>query len=547
MTGRKQRLSGFGSGAFAGLFAVLVLTAAPARGADDTAALEQRLEEQDRIIREQNARIERLERMLEQLMPQQGAASGAEVPALGDAASTPAPQPPRGAAATEPPAADYSAATDPLAGETVDPISGGKVKAGYDPDRAFSGPLQRLRSADGQYSLGFGGVFQFDYAAYGFRAQGDNETTQSLGADLSDGARLRRAIVGFNGLFLQDWIYAFAYDFAEPGDTVEEGVRAALLIYRGLDPVWILTGLQSISAGLDSSNRSSYRTFMEEASPIGIFGFAPGTPALGVAGLYREPNFTARIGLFNEVQEERGNSDEGFGVHGRLTWAPMIERTRTLHFGLSGYWRKPTGVRGDNNVGNLQAIRFSGQPEIDVDETRFIDTGEIPRTEAYYFVGLETALVLGPWSVQAEYARVEVARKNGPDEVAFQDLSFDGYYVQASYFLTGESRNYHPRFATFWRLAPRENFSLSKGTWGAWEMAARFSHVDLDDGVDNLAGGGVRGGVADNVTLGLNWYLNPFVRVLLNYVRSDVDNLSDTGLSEGGVIDAVGLRMQVEW
>ena len=78
-------------------------------------------------------------------------------------------------------------------------------------------------------------------------------------------------------------------------------------------------------------------------------------------------------------------------------------------------------------------------------------------------------------------------------------------------------------------------------------MAARYSHTNLDDGVDNLAGGGIRGGIGDNYTLGLNWYPNTFTRVLLNYIHADVENLSNTGLSEGDVVDVLALRMQVEW
>jgi phosphate-selective porin OprO/OprP len=98
-----------------------------------------------------------------------------------------------------------------------------------------------------------------------------------------------------------------------------------------------------------------------------------------------------------------------------------------------------------------------------------------------------------------------------------------------------------------WRVQPFDEFDLETGGWGAWEIAARYSHIDLDDGVNDLAGGGIRGGVGTIYTLALNWYPNALVRISANYVHADIDNLSDTGLSEGDVIDAIGFRLQWEF
>lgn len=484
-----------------------------------------------RRIDAQNARIEKLERLIGDMMRDAEPETYA-----------PAPQ-----AAQATPEATPAPAAPPQPEVDDDPLGGGGGKKGYDPERAFGGALPRLTSKDGRYSLGFTGLMQYDLAAYSQNGQGNNDTTQSLAPDFNDGTKLRRAILGVNGVFLKDWIYAFSYDFASTGERVVDGLRAGLLIYRGLDPWWILVGQQGNRIGLDGSTFSSRRMFMEAANPAAIFGFSPGTPTLGVSTLHRGPHHMLRLALLGEPANTDGNSDEGWGLHGRFAWAPIAERTRTLHLGASGYWRKPDTLRGIDNAANTSTISFSDRPEVRVDDTRLLDTGLIPRVDDYWHVGVEAAVVYGPWSLQGEYGYTGLNRKNGPTEAAFQDLAFDGYYVQGSYFLTGESRNYYPRFGAFWRIKPHNDFSLSKGGWGAWEVAARYSHTNLDDGVDNLAGGGIRGGIGDNYTLGLNWYPNAFTRVLFNYIHIDVDNLSDTGLSEGTVVDVLALRMQVEW
>ena len=81
--------------------------------------------------------------------------------------------------------------------------------------------------------------------------------------------------------------------------------------------------------------------------------------------------------------------------------------------------------------------------------------------------------------------------------------------------------------------------------WGAWEVALRYSTIDLDDHVfDPVATNRVRGGSQDIWTLGLNWYLNNAVKVQLNYQNVDVDRLNASGDSIGQDLDQVSMRLQ---
>ena len=104
---------------------------------------------------------------------------------------------------------------------------------------------------------------------------------------------------------------------------------------------------------------------------------------------------------------------------------------------------------------------------------------------------------------------------SGADTPDGADPTFQGFYAAASWFLTGEVRPYSRSNATFGRVRPRRSLR-SEGGAGAWEIAARFSRLDLSD--QEIAGGEL-----EDVTLGLNWYANPFVRVMANWIHAEVD------------------------
>jgi phosphate-selective porin OprO/OprP len=71
-------------------------------------------------------------------------------------------------------------------------------------------------------------------------------------------------------------------------------------------------------------------------------------------------------------------------------------------------------------------------------------------------------------------------------------LKFQGGYAEAAYVFTGETRTYNPASASYSPLAPANPFSLTGGGWGAWEIAGRYSTVDLNDQVG--AATGIAGG-----------------------------------------------------
>ena len=109
------------------------------------------------------------------------------------------------------------------------------------------------------------------------------------------------------------------------------------------------------------------------------------------------------------------------------------------------------------------------------------------------------------------------------------DATLDGWYTYVSWFLTGESRAYEFEDGEFARVKPMKN--VGSDGFGAWEIAARYSTIDLDDGL-------VNGGTENNITIGVNWYLNPQVRFMANYVH--VDTNSNAGNDNPDVIQFRG-------
>jgi len=192
----------------------------------------------------------------------------------------------------------------------------------------------------------------------------------------------------------------------------------------------------------------------------------------------------------------------GWNLTARLVGVPLYEDggEKVVHLGF-GYSHQ---FRDDF------MLRYRQRPEAHLAKF-FGDTGSTIPTEDIDIINPEFAVVWGPASFQAEYTHSFVQGDGATD------TSFWGIYAQASYFLTGEHRNYALGKGSFGRVSPNANFNPTKGDWGAFEVAARFSYLDLNDEF-------VRGGKMWDVSAGINWYLYPNARIALNYVHSELDN-----------------------
>jgi phosphate-selective porin OprO/OprP len=381
-----------------------------------------------------------------------------------------------------------------------------------------------LSDEKGDFTFKPRGVIEAGYAIFNERAGG---------YDYNDGTAFRRARIGLEGTAMKVFNYRIEVDFA--GNQV--GITDAYLQYAGIDDLLVTAGQHKAPFGLESNNSDNYNVFLERGMFTNAFGNAGAERRIGLSAAWApKENLNFAAGLFGDnesITRSTGaavtdSPDESLGANARLTWEPIFEKGRILHLGASGYYR--TGLKS-GDVGD--AVRLSDRPNIRIDNGNIADSGVITGVDSVRYAGAEAAAVFGPVTLAGEYGRLWV------DRPGLADPSFDGFYVYATWFLTGETRPF--RNGNFDRVKPRKNFA--KGGAGAFELALRYDRLDLSD-TPVLARAGNR---AESLTLGLNWYLNPNAKLLFNWVRFNGTNspLDPIGTRTAG--DALATRLHVDF
>jgi phosphate-selective porin OprO/OprP len=90
-----------------------------------------------------------------------------------------------------------------------------------------------------------------------------------------------------------------------------------------------------------------------------------------------------------------------------------------------------------------------------------------------------------------------------------------GFYIQASYLLFGGHQNYNIKEGEFTRITRGKKY-------GDMEIAIRYDYLDLNDFDAEIYGGS-----ADGYTIGLNYYFNPNVKFMMNYVYNNNDRYAN--------------------
>jgi phosphate-selective porin OprO/OprP len=242
------------------------------------------------------------------------------------------------------------------------------------------------------------------------------------------------------------------------------------------------------------------------------------------------------------------------GFVGRVAVTPVKGEDWRVQLGAHGTWvDHPADTTGPSSTTGLSgngSVSFSDQDELRVDGTKLINTGNIDARHA----DSEGAEFAAQWRgvlVQSEYDHFHVQRIVS----GVSDPSFNGWYLEGDWMVTGEARRYNKDTAAF--DGPAIARPVGGGGWGAFELAARYSDMNLNFDGGPLGSAPVastiRGGRLEVWTAGINWYLNPMVRIALEGQHVKLDRLSPdatayitpVGAQIGQSYDSVAVRTQL--
>ncbi len=376
-------------------------------------------------------------------------------------------------------------------------------------------------------TIKLGGFFHADW---GFVSQ-DPVNVATVG-DIQDAADFRRARLSASGDAWTNAGYMIEFDFAFAGRPTFMDVS---LDIRETALGTVRIGQWRQPLGMDGLTSAKELTLMERALPFAFLPFRQ--VGIGLFDTSADESTTWAVSGFRFPTDAFGSNigdDGGYAMATRVThvFARPDDESQLLHTGFGFSFGDPS----------MDMVRYRSQPEFFVGEAGgaplvpagmptnvppFVDTGLIA-TDNFRIVNAEVAATFGSLYTQSELYLTSV------EQLGLGEVNFSGAYAQAGYFLTGEVRPYNRTAATYGRLKPHCNFGTHG--CGAWEVAARWSYLDLNDA-------NIMGGRLNDVTFGVNWYLNPNTKFQLNYIRACLDNPM-FGESEA---DIVALRGQVDF
>jgi len=395
--------------------------------------------------------------------------------------------------------------------ETVETRAAKNVQFGWAPT---------ISDSSGNFTFKPRGVIEADAGLFNEREGG---------YDYSDGTQLRRARLGFEGTAYKWWNYRAEVDFA--GNAVN--ITDLYLQYTKIPKTVLTIGQFKAPFGLESNNSDNYNTFLERGMFTNAFGNAGAERRIGLGWAYApKENISIAAGLFGDNESiSRGSGTapgESWGVNGRATWEPLFDTGKIIHLGISGYYRDRL-KSGDTP----DAVRLNDRPNIRIDGGNIADSGVITNVDSMHYAGAEAAGVFGPLTVAGEAGRLWLDRFGADNE------HFTGYYGYAAYMLTGETRPF--KGGNFDRIRPFKD--VGNGGIGAFEVALRYDHLNLA----NTPVVARAGNEASSVTAGLNWYFNPYAKIMFNWVRFWGDNtpLDPVGSKTKG--DAFATRLHLDF
>lgn len=411
-----------------------------------------------------------------------------------------------------------------------------------------------IESEDKSFAAHVGAVVQYDGGWYS--AQPGIESVPGGPGEFQDGVTPRRLRLRTEGHFTKTIEFFFEMEFFNGFNTTvnDPPTIQNTVLNPGPTDAWlgatdvpffgnIRIGNQKEPFSLERLNSARFLEFLERSylfdlNPVSSFNNNRSPGILFFRNLAEGRVYTG-VGFFKSTQNPFGYGvgDGDYAVTGRLTGLPIYRPDDQVYWHVGGAMSHRDPPNGQTRVRVRDLIRNAPGPFQNV----VADTGLLGASSQDLF-DIETAAVYGPITLQSEFEInfVRGTRANGTGP-SVGTTAYQGWYGEALYFLTGESRKWRTGPANFDRVVPRRPLTWEDGHVtgiGAWEVGARYSYIDLNDRA--IAGGRLNG-----VTLGLNWYWTGNAKLQFNYDYMFKSGAADP--SNGGIVHSFGTRIAYDF
>ena len=405
-----------------------------------------------------------------------------------------------------------------------------------------------IATADGRLSLAIGGLMQFDMGGY---FQNPNPNTQF--PQLNNGVNLRRGRIYFVGRF-DDFRVNITPDFGGSPDGTPT-LFEANANYTGIKPITATVGYFHPFVSLEDATFPGDLLFLERPSIISIErSVAAGIQRASLGADAATEDYFASAYLTGPVFGAQKNTllnSEQLAFIGRLAARPYHDENWNLHAGFSGQTVFHPNVNASGTPGVSRTTLTLGDfPELHIDFNDLVDTGPLSASGASVYGG-ELGASWRNFVVEGEYYQIGLTQSKLPG-VPAPGLGFNGGYVEGGWVLTGEPIPYSVDRASWGKPKVEHPFSVGGDGIGAWEIAARYSTVDLNSnvvpGVSQSLTGGIYGGRQQIAALALSWYPNDWLRFMLQFQYVDVNKLNSAGTVQiGQRFETIAGRVQAAW
>lgn len=416
-----------------------------------------------------------------------------------------------------------------------------------------------VKTDDGRFEFKLGGRLHID--AYDFLDCKVNSADCAAGSTVN-GMFLRRGYLTMTGK-LYGWKFKWEIDPSNPAATTNTATTgpvataSAATMWR---EAWVST---DVGAGeLVIGQFKPYRSMEELTSSNEILIME--RPYSSASSLYGGGTRQYQMGVGYKLPFELGVSgmwatdvhtlhaigqpaSEGIGYASRLTVLPVEQDGFITHVGVSyNVDDSQNGFQGSSTAGTSATglyqigpgtTTIAGRNSTNQVTSPTVSSGTLGASASggsQSTYAAELASTFGPGFVQAEYAKSTV------DQIAPLDSQdVVTYYVQGSFFLTGETKPYKKDRGTFGSPKPFNSY-------GAWELVARYDTIKNDDKLATSATYNAQPEIVQ-ITVGVNWYVNPNVRFMLNYSMGEAEIHNNTAVTQKTEVDALAVRTQLSF